>query len=363
MRAALLARSLCLILVGSSIGTSGQTPFPGDIPAAAESAYRQGLDFETRQQLESALDSYQAAAKHCAPSLACLQAVARVQMMMERYKDAAATAAKLASSESDPRAKAAASLLGAQALFRQSFAYTEGEGAYDKNPKRAVDSLKQAEAVAAQGVSVDPGDEPLRMLHARILAALHHDEDASREFKACATVSGTSQVECERALRLASDVESGRNEPVPDFKLKTLDGKTVSRDSLAGKVVLIDFWATWCPACRADSGYIQSLLDSFPDGRFVLLEVDVDESTSDWSSYVEEHRLKGTQTHDDGRAMQGTFHIGAFPTYILFDGNGTVRMRVKGTEGDIRGTVRKLLAEQSAQPHPADSQKLAKAGE
>ncbi|HVG27261.1 MAG TPA: TlpA disulfide reductase family protein [Acidobacteriaceae bacterium] len=364
MRSALLAPSLSLLLIAASSGLRAQTPaLPADLPAAAQSAYKQGLDFETRQQFDSALDSYKSAAKQCSPSLACMEAIVRVQMMMEHYKDAAATAAKLASSTSDPHAKAAAELLATQALFRQSFAYTEGEGAFDKNPKRALDSLRQAESVAAQGTADDPGNEPLRMLHARILAALHRDEDASREFKACAALPGTPPAECDRALRLASDVESGRSEPVPAFTLKTLDGQTVTRDSLAGKVVLIDFWATWCPACRRDSGYVQSLLDSFPDGRFVLLEVDIDESRDKWSTYVADHRLKGTQTRDDDRSVQGVFHVGAYPTYIIFDGNGTVRLRAKGIEGDLRGTVRKLLAEQSANLRPPASQPLTKPGE
>src|SRR6185312_15202818 len=135
-------------------------------------------------QLGSALDSYKAAQKQAGQSLDCLHAIQRVQMKMESYKDAAATGAKMA----------------------------------------------------------------LLVLYGRILAAQHQDDEARREFTACAAVAGTSPAECARARRLSSNIDSARNEPVPPFELKTIDGETVSRDSLAGKVVLVDFWATWCPA-------------------------------------------------------------------------------------------------------------------
>ena len=317
-----------------------------DLPAAAQSAYKQGADYEQRQQLGSALDSYKAAQKQAGQSLDCLRAIQRVQMKMESYKDAAATGAKMASLAHDPKEKAAAEFLEGQALYGQSLAYTAGAGNYDKNPRRALESLKQAQDVLARGAVDDPNNEPLLMLYGRILAALHQDDEARREFTACAAVAGTSPAECARARRLSSNIDSARNEPVPPFELKTIDGETVSRDSLAGKVVLVDFWATWCPACRSDSGYVQSLLDSFHDGRFVLLEVDVDENRSAWVQYLNANRLKGTQTRDDDKSAQFAFHISAFPTYIVIDGNGSVRMRALGTEGDLRGTIRQLLAEQ-----------------
>jgi thiol-disulfide isomerase/thioredoxin len=324
-----------------------------DLPAAAQPAYKQGLDFEQRQQLASALDSLRAAQKQAGSSLTCLQAIERVQMEMEKYKDAAATAAKMASLAPTPQGKAAAEMLEGQALYRQSFAYTAGEGDYDKNPKKASDSLKQAEASLHQGAADDPSNEPLLMLHGRVLAALHEDEQASADFKACAAVPGTSAEECARALRLSGNVVSARDEPAPSFELKTLDGQTVSRDSLAGKVVLVDFWATWCPACRRDSDYIQSMIDTFPDPkRFVLLEVSVDENQDTWKNYVDENRLHGTQTRDTSKQLQSAFHVYAFPTYVVLDGNGSMRFRATGTEGDIRGTIRSLLAEQSPD-HPS----------
>lgn len=342
-----LSLFLACLFTTTCLTARGQTvPEAPDLPAAAQSAYKQGADYEQRQQFGSALDSYKAAQKQAGQSLDCLRAIQRAQMKMESYKDAAATSAKIASLTHDPKQKGGAEFLEGQALYRQSLAYTAGEGNYDKNPKRALESLKQAQEVLERGAADDPNNEPLLMLYGRILAAQHQDEEARREFTACAAMPGTSAAECARARRLSSNIDSARNEPVPPFELKTIDGETVTRDSLAGKVVLVDFWATWCPACRSDSGYVQSLLDSFHDGRFVLLEVDVDENRSAWVQYVNANQLKGTQIRDADKSAQFAFHVSAFPTYIIVDGNGSVRMRATGTEGDLRGTVRRLLAEQ-----------------
>ncbi len=161
--------------------------------------------------------------------------------------------------------------------------------------------------------------------------------------------------------RLSHNVASAREEPAPAFQIDTMDGKSVSLDSLAGKVVLVDFWATWCTYCRRDSDYVQSMLDSFPDGRFVLLEVDVDENRDQWLNYVKGNRLQGLQTRDASKDMQSAFHVKGFPTYVIFDANGTVRLRATGIEGDLRGTVRKLLAEDTGTPADATREKLPKA--
>jgi peroxiredoxin len=145
-------------------------------------------------------------------------------------------------------------------------------------------------------------------------------------------------------LHFSKDVSLARGEPAPAFEIETMDGKKVSLDSLAGKVVLLDFWATWCGYCERDSDYVQSMLDTFDDGRFVLLEVSVDENEDLWRNYVKGKRLHGLQTRDEKKDVGALFHVTGYPTYIVIDGDGMVRQRAVGIEGDLKGTVRKLLA-------------------
>ena len=321
------------------------------VPAASQHAFAEAAGYEGRKQLSSALDSFRAALKdaggHCTP---CLEAMARVQMKMELYKDSAATDAQMAKEAPDDVGKAQAEYREGLALFVQYFAQSEGRGAIDKDPKRAAVALKQADAVLQQGVADAPQDEAMRMLHGRVLAAEKRDEDAGREFAACAAAPGISAEECARAQHFEKNVSVARDEPAPQFSLKTMDGENVSLDSLAGKVVLVDFWATWCKYCERDSDYVQTMVDMFDKDKFVLLEVSVDEDEGKWKSYVQDRRLEGVQTRDEKEAVTSLFHVTGYPTYLILDGDGTVRMRAVGIEGDLKGTVRKLIDEAKTPP-------------
>jgi peroxiredoxin len=331
-------------------------------PDAAQARLTEGAKYEANKQFPAAADSYRAALKAGGSGcVACLEALARVQLKMDDYKGSAATSAQLAAHAPDAKAKAQAEMREGLALYRLYFAQTVGIGDIPKDEKRALATLKQTEPILKQAETDDPANEELQMLHARVLAALKQDESASLEFAACAAAPGASKEECVRALHFSKDVSLARGEPAPAFELKTIDGKKVSLDSLAGKIVLVDFWATWCTFCERDSDYVQSMLDSFDDGRFVLLEVSVDENESQWRDYVDHHRLHGLQTLDSEKAVGDLFQVKGYPTYVVLDGDGIVRLRAVGIEGDLKGTVKRLLAAGSDQA-PSDRKLLPKAG-
>ncbi len=348
-----------VLLVACTPFTHAQTD--AALPAAAQAKLTEGAKYEERRQLSAAMDSdkqaLKAAGKDC---VACFDALARVEMKMDLYKESAADAAQMAAHSANPRQKAEAEYREGLAFFRLYQAQTIGFGSIDKDVKHAINALQEAEQPLKQGETDDPANEPLRMLRGRVLAALKDDEDASREFEACAAATGANPEECTRARHFAHDVSLARGEPAPAFELTTMDGKKVSLDSLAGKVVLVDFWATWCGVCARDSDYVQSMFDSFDENRFVLLEVSVDDNESAWHNYVEDKRMHGVQTLDEHKNMRELFHVAAFPTYVIIDGDGMVRLRAVGIEGDLKGQVRKLLA--TAPDAPGTRKLLPRAG-
>lgn len=316
-----------------------------DLSAGAREAYKQGRDAQSRQELDVALERFQFALKQDARCLDCMEAIANVQQAMGNDKAALSTASRMAAAASTPKSKARADMLTGHIYYEEYFAYTNGEGAFDRNAGKAQEALRHAEAALARAVQEDPTNEPLLMLHGHLLAALKRDSDASAAFAACASMRGISQTECARALRFSKNVEIARNEPAPPFEAKTLDGRKVSLDSLSGKIVLLDFWGTWCPVCRGDSDYVQSLGEEFPKDRFVLLEIDSGDTHEAWVNYLNENHLEGVQIQDDTNQLQSLFLVGAYPTYVILDGDGTIRMRERGARGDLRGEIRKLLAE------------------
>jgi peroxiredoxin len=262
----------------------------------------------------------------------CLEAIARLQLKMEAPKDAAASAGAWSAQASNGSERARAEYLEAIALL-------------EENQQKPNDSLlTRADQVLKRAAADDPSNAAIHLLDGRILALLKKDPEARSEFAACATNPSATAADCLRAKNFATDVSLARGEPAPSFSVTKPDGTKVSLDSFAGKVVLIDFWATWCPACVSDVDYIQSLAESVDKSRFVLIGVSDDSDEDKWKIYMAKNRMIGVQVRDTDHAMSDLFHVSAIPTYIVIDGNGTIQLRATGTEGDIKGKVRSLLA-------------------
>jgi len=300
---------------------------------AVRAALDEGKKFEHNYQLGSALDSDRKALKlakgRCAE---CLETIANLQLKMEAPKDAAASAGAWAAQSSTPVEKGKAEYLQASALLLQD------------QQKHSDALLAQADQILKRAAADDPSNPSIHLLDGHILAMLKKDAEAKNEFVACATNPAATPAECLRAKNFASDLTLARGEPAPAFKITKPDGTAISLDSLAGKVVLIDFWATWCPSCVKDVDYIQSIAESMDKDRFVLLGVSDDSDEDKWKRYMADNRMIGLQVRDTNHAISDLFHVSAIPTYIVLDGNGTVQMRATGAEGDIKGKVRSLLA-------------------
>ena len=78
-------------------------------------------------------------------------------------------------------------------------------------------------------------------------------------------------------------------EPAPRFHAKTLDGEQFTNDSTKGKVVLFQFWTTWCPYCKSEEGLVNDITAEFADKGLVVLAVDVAESKKVVQQYLKEH--------------------------------------------------------------------------
>ncbi len=134
----------------------------------------------------------------------------------------------------------------------------------------------------------------------------------------------------------------------PDFQLKALDGSDVTLASLKGKVVLLDFWATWCGPCKQVMPTIQKLNDDFKDKGVVVMGVNTFERGEgaakkymDSKKYTYGCLLKGDE-------LAKTYGINAIPTLIIINKDGTIAKAEVGVSGnpekDLREAITQALA-------------------
>ncbi len=116
----------------------------------------------------------------------------------------------------------------------------------------------------------------------------------------------------------------------PRFSVVTLDRELVDLDSLKGKVVLLDFWGTWCPPCVAAVPILKDLQKRHAKDAFVILSVSSDTDETVVRAFTDKNRIVWPQYWDRDRKVQQAFDVRAFPTYVLIDDEGVVRFRTSG---------------------------------
>ena len=134
------------------------------------------------------------------------------------------------------------------------------------------------------------------------------------------------------------------NEPrvgkaAPDFTLKTLDGKKAKLSDMKGKVVLVDFWATWCPPCRKSLPHVQEMSQdkAMADNGLVVWAVNAHEDKAKVEPFMKQNKFTFNVPMDaQGAAMQ-KYHVSGIPTTIVVGRDGKVKKAFVGYGNGQRG--------------------------
>jgi peroxiredoxin/outer membrane lipoprotein-sorting protein len=115
----------------------------------------------------------------------------------------------------------------------------------------------------------------------------------------------------------------------PDFTLRNLDGKEVHLSDLRGKVVVLDFWATWCPVCRSNMPVIELLHRQFKNKGLVVLGIN-DEEPGLQSAFLSRFGYSFSSLVDPEKKIGDLYNVGGIPVAVIIDRDGKIRSHVVG---------------------------------
>jgi peroxiredoxin len=112
---------------------------------------------------------------------------------------------------------------------------------------------------------------------------------------------------------------------MPEIGLKDLSGRVVNTASLAGKVVVVDFWATWCAPCREELPVLQKLYKKYGAQGLVVVGVSVDKESDNIKQFLQKMPLSFPIVHDAAHSVSGKYAPPRMPSSYIVDRKGIVR--------------------------------------
>jgi thiol-disulfide isomerase/thioredoxin len=201
---------------------------------------------------------------------------------------------------------------------------------------------------------------------ATALAYLKRDDQAGARFQSYLKLAGPDDLNYARVQRLIQRPQMARLRLAPNFRVTTLGGKTITLESFTGKVVLIDFWAMWCPPCRRALPHLQKMVQQFAGQPFVVLSISLDPDEGKWNAYTAQNHMTWPQYRDGGfdGKIATLFAVQGIPYTIIIDADGVLADQYLGSEDingkhlsneDIESKLKELIARAAELPTHAST--------
>jgi peroxiredoxin len=133
--------------------------------------------------------------------------------------------------------------------------------------------------------------------------------------------------------------------PAPDFTLRSMDGQNLRLQEQRGRVVMVNFWATWCGPCRQEMPHLNRLYEKYRASGFVLLGVNVDEDTRNAAAVASKMGLKFPVLPDADKRVSKQYDLSAMPSTVLIDRDGKVRHVHRGYRDGFEDMYEKQIRE------------------
>jgi len=149
------------------------------------------------------------------------------------------------------------------------------------------------------------------------------------------------------AMGWLSVMGSEEGQPAPRFHAKTLTGETFTNDSVKGKVVLLQFWTTWCPYCKEEQEVVDSIDKELAPKGVVVLAINVAESKKKVRQYLQENPRSCRIVLTEDTNLAAMYQANSYPIYVVIDREGNIAAEQRGAGGEraLRHMLRKAGVE------------------
>ncbi|NYF79089.1 TlpA disulfide reductase family protein [Granulicella arctica] len=301
------------------------------------SAMAEAKKLEQDRQYIFATDSYKKANKIAGgKDEGCLESLTELQIKIGDYKAAAITAAAAEEIAATPRDKSAAEMSRGVALYRQA-----GDKGKPDLLHAADDAFKAAQANDAKNASA-------HYMDGYVLTRLGQMDAAREQFQACVSCLSPKDPSYTRVQHFAADPALSMAKRAPSFTVISLDGSKFTLDEMGGRVVLIDFWATWCGPCNEELPHMKKIAKEFAGQPLVIISVSWDSDETKWKSFIAKNEMNWVQYRDADHGLSKSFGVQAIPHYFTIDSDGVLTAEMLGSGSDVEGKLKKLVAKAKA---------------
>ena len=144
--------------------------------------------------------------------------------------------------------------------------------------------------------------------------------------------------------RFIDDPGRIRKNYAPEFSTRTQSGEELNLDALKGKVVLLDFWGTWCAPCRVSLPLLKDLASKVDPAKVAIVSIDEGDSRKKWEKFIRANGMTWTQVYDADLALHHAFGVDGYPRYYVLSRDGIILAEFKGWKQDGEATISEAIA-------------------
>jgi thiol-disulfide isomerase/thioredoxin len=304
----------------------------GPVNEKAQKTYQEALKYLNERMTDAAVDNFKKADKQDGDRcVACQRNMIKYGIELGDWKTAETAAEEMVAEA--PAAKDTA-------IARYQFGVVLMNEALSK---RKDDVYTRAHSELSQALAAAPNFPAALFLDGRALAHLMQDDAAKAQFQKFVKLALADDPNRQRALRYIDEPELARARMAPAFAVTTLGGQRIGLDDLRGKVVLLDFWATWCEPCREALPHMREIAKKFDGEPLVIVSLDSDEQK--WKDYVANNGMTWLNYCDGGfkGPISKLFGVEAIPHTFTIDADGILQDEHIG-DASVEGKLKKLIA-------------------